>query len=241
MAAFWFSHRFLDRFKGKDKAPRRRDAIYVDASFSNAPTKDGVALGGIGIWIPHRRLAITLQVAVKNSMEAETLALLAGAIVAKRFGISRPRIYSDCKFAVKTATRHLSLGRRQSFYQTVRGILRLSTEHSAHRHIYNALAGIKGTLEWRPREDNREADLASSIGSRHGNMGVVLSDQKNHQHALNDILSQPLGTQFDLPRGGEHRRGKARAILLASRRPTGSRRFLREAKSLIENISAKVA
>lgn len=182
-------------------------------------------------------------------MEAETLALLAGAMVARRLDVHRPVIFSDCKTVVRTATRHLNLERSQGWRDKLSRLFRLSGEHRAFRHIYGALHGVQGALAWQPREQNREADLASCIGSRVGNMGILLSSAKNQNHALNDVLSLAIREELNVEEPGDKRRGVVhrryrggtRTVSLTSKDAMASRSFHREAKLLIANISAEVA
>lgn len=210
----------------------------MDGSFSNTTIQGGACLGGIGVWVPSRRLAFSVQVAVKTSMEAETLALLAGAMVAKHLRLNHPVIYSDCKSAVATASRHLSLERSQPLSRLVRRLFQLSGEHSAYRHTYSVLSGLRGSLAWRPREENREADLASSIGSRHGSMGIELLGPKDFNHALNDILSRdPAKSRRRSPSAGpRHQRRGAKVTEMTGQEPTPYGHFRREARSIIQFV-----
>jgi hypothetical protein len=239
LTAFWIKHRLLTALKLSRHEGGERDRVFVDASFSPGDGKSATGLGGIGIWIPRRRLAIALQIDARTSMEAETLALLAGALVARRLRLTRPIVFSDCRFAVKVGARHLKLNGRTSLREHLRRLLRLSAEHSAHRHIFNALAGIRGSIEWRPREENREADLASSIASRHGHMGLILSGSKNHQLALNDVLSKKSPKHSVINSRGRMR--GTRAVMADEKRPAGRRALLRQAVNLIDDLSAQAA
>lgn len=164
-------------------------------------------------------------------------------MVAKRLGAERPIIFSDCKSVVQNATRLLHVEKTQSMRGKLRKLFRLSGEHRAYRYIYDAMYGLQGSMAWQPREQNREADLASSIGSRVGNMGILLSGRKNQNHALNDVLSLAEADDSEESGGMVHRRyrGGTRTVSLASSEPMASRTFHREAKHLIANISAEVA
>lgn len=245
LAAFSLKHWFL-RLVGIRKTPsrrdsgRRREAIYVDASFHE---RGG---GGIGVWVPARGIAFALSCDAKTSMEAEILALLAGTMAAQRLQIKRPLIYSDCKSAVRTATLHMNLARAPGLRRKIIEMARLSKEHRAFRHVFDALQSLGGTMAWQPREQNREADLASNIGSRVGNMGIRLSGAKNRNHALNDVLSLAPNEDWSdetVVRGLVHRkyRGGTRTVSLATTLVTTSRTFHRRARGLIDRLSAEVA
>jgi ribonuclease HI len=250
LTLFWLKHSLFKSFRsGRSQAStgrrRRREHIYVDASYKEIEGQSGVeGIGGIGVWMPDRGLAIALQVNAGSSMEAEILALLAGTIAARQLGAERPVIFSDCKSAVRTAVHHLQVERIHGWRRQLLRLAALSSEHRAFRHIYNALQGLGGSLEWRPREDNREADLASNIGSRLGHMGIQLSGAKNRNHALNDVLSLATAPDEEVKRNVVvHRkyRGGTRTVSLAARRTTTSRGFLREGHGLIAKLSQAVA
>lgn len=241
MCSIWFRQRLLSAARGRRPAARR-DQVFVDGSFSNTNVSGDACLGGIGVWVPSRRLAFSVQVSVKTSMEAESLALLAGAMVAKHLRLNQPVIYSDCKSAVATGSRHLSLEGSQPMFRLLRRLLQLSGEHSAYRHTYGVLAGLRGKLVWRPREQNREADLASCIGSRHGSMGIELRGSKDVSHALNDILSrQPARFKQKAPRQGRQQHRGTKVIEMAAQDPTPYAQFRREARSIIQSVLADVA
>lgn len=243
LAALSLKHWFL-RFVGlRKKVPRNgppRERIYVDASFHEGGG------GGIGIWIPRRGIALALTVDAKTSMEAEILALLAGTITARRLGLERPLIFSDCKSAVRTAALHMNLAGTRGFRQKIMDMARLSREHRAFLSVFDALHSMGGSMAWQPREQNREADLASNIGSRVGNMGIHLSGAKNRNHALNDVLSLAPNEDVsdeEVVRGLIHRnyRGGTRTVSLAKHHVSTSRGFNRSARGLIAQLSAEVA
>jgi ribonuclease HI len=218
----------------------RREQIFVDASFHEG------GVGGIGIWIPRRGIALALKVDAKTSMEAEILALLAGAMAAKRLDIQRPLIFSDCKSAVRTATLHMNIARTDGLRRKLAEMFRLSREHKAFRHVLDQLHALGGSMAWQPREQNREADLASNIGSRVGNMGISLSGAKNRNHALNDVLSLASNEDWSdetVIRGLVYRnyRGGTKTVCLAKRRVANGRTFHRSAPGLIARLSAEVA
>ncbi len=242
LAAFSLKHWFLKVIGIRKLARRdgRREHIYVDASFHEGGG------GGIGVWVPRRGIAFALSCDAKTSMEAEILALLAGTMAAKRLQIERPLIFSDCKSAVRTATLHMNLSKAQGFRQKLAEMVRLSREHRAFRHVFDSLHSLGGTMAWQPREQNREADLASNIGSRVGNMGIVLSGAKNRNHALNDVLSLAPNedwTEESVVRGLVYRkyRGGTRTVSMAKTRIATSRTFHRSARGLINRLSAEVA
>lgn len=247
LLALTLKHSLRSIFRLQPEFPKgRRERIYVDASFIPSHDPEVPNLCGIGIWLPKRNLAIALQTEAANSMESETLALLAGALTARSFHISRPVLFSDCKSAVLVGNRHLQLGKARNLKSKIKRMVDLSSAHHAYPSIFDALQSLGGCLEWRPREDNREADLASNIGSRAGHMGIVLGGSKNRNHTLNDVLSlvrdndsEPKTRSADVI----HRRFRCgtRTVWLASQRPAKSRRFLRQARSLIAELSAEVA
>lgn len=249
LTVFWLKHWLLDHLRkdtrrsaGRSRrrrgGRRGREEIFVDASY-----RDGLA--GIGIWVPRRRIALAIKVDAVSSMEAEILALLAGAMLAKRMKAKRPVIFSDCKSAVRTATRHLNITRMRGLRRKLSHLAELSTEHRAFRHVFDTMTSLRGTMQWQPREANREADLASNIGSRIGNMGIVLSGSKNRNHALNDVLSRALPgpDAEDLDGGIIRRRYRCgtRTVSLSSAQSATSRRFHRDARGLIARLSAEVA
>jgi hypothetical protein len=179
-------------------------------------------------------------------MEAEILALLAGTMAAKQLKIARPMIYSDCKSAVRTATMYMNLARSRGFRRKIAEIARLSREHRAFRSVFDALAGMGGTMAWQPREQNREADLASNIGGRVGNMGILLTGAKNRNHALNDVLSLAPNEDWSdetVVKGLVHRRyrGGTKTVSLAKPKVPTGRAFQRSARGLINRLSAEVA
>lgn len=227
------------------RVPRRsarRDQVFVDGSFSNVSAPDDICVGGIGVWIPSRRLAFSVQVSVKTSMEAEILALLAGAMVAKYLKLNQPVIYSDCKSAVATGIRHLDLERSQPLLRLPRRLFQLSGELSAYRDIYSVLSVLRGTLVWRPREENREADLVSSIGTRHGCMGIQLLGSRDFSHALNDILSNdPVRISRISPAARRRQRRGAKLTAMTARQPTPFAHFRRESRSIIQSVLSGVA
>ena len=228
---------------------RRREHVYVDASFADGQGTEAEGNCGIGVWLPRRSVAIALRVKATTSMEGEILALLAGAMVAKHFKVERPVIFSDCKSAVRTATHFMQLGRIKGLGQWLARLMELSSSHHAYGPIYDALHRLGGTLEWRPREDNREADLASCIGSRIGHMGILLAGAKDRSFTLNDVLSigtSPTGSLGEEDRSGGLVQRRLRCGTLAVSLPTrdasaDSRAFIREAGELIEELSAGVA
>jgi ribonuclease HI len=245
LATLWLKHSILELIRKDRRSGRSRERIYVDASYTAPESTKGQGVGGIGVWIPKRGIAIALKVEAKSSMEAEILALVAGAIVAKRLKAQRPVIFSDCKSAVRTATRLMSLGRAPGLTRKLGRIAELSSEHRAFRHVYDAMRSQHGTLEWQPRENNREADLASSIGSRLGNMGILLAGSKNRNHALNDVLSRAGAADALEAATGDLVRRRYRCgtetVSLRSQRSTSSRAFPRAARHLIARLSAEVA
>ncbi len=236
----------LERFRGgPGLRPRRREHVYVDASFKASETDGERGVCGIGVWLPERGVAFALQLGVTTSMEGEILALLAGAITAKRFDVKRPVIFSDCRSAVTVGNRLLHVRRTRGFLAKLVHLAELADCHRAYARIFDALSSLGGTLEWQPRENNREADLASNIGSRLGNMGIVLSDIKNRNHALNDILSlaADVGIMEASDDGLVRRKFRCgtRTVGLTSRRTPSGQAFLREAPGLIRKLSAEVA
>jgi len=242
----WIKHetlRMLRRLPQRSRS-RQRERIYVDASY-HASEDGGIGTGGIGVYVPRHGIAIALKVDAKSSMEAEILALLAGSIVAKRMKKSRPVIFSDCKSAVRTATHLLELDRTRGLWRKIGRLARASAEHRAFRQVFDSMTGLRGSFEWQPREQNREADLASNIGSRHGDMGIRLTGAKNRNHALNDVLS----IAFSELRG-EHENGlvhrsfrcgtKTVSPPVGRDRTPSSRAFPRRARRLIAELSEAV-
>ena len=248
---FWLKHRILVtlgvRSGRSTHAGGRRERVYVDASFATGADGE-IGSCGIGVWLPRRGIAIALQTKAKSSMEAEILALLAGAIAAKRFDVARPIIFSDCKSAVRAAKHLLNVDQTSGLRRRLVRLAQLSTGHRAYGHIFDTLQALGGSLEWRPREDNREADLASNIGARIGAMGILLSGAKNRNHALNDVLSlasrpetaRNMASDDDGLVRQRHRSG-TRTVRLPARGTTSGRAFLREAPGLIARLSAEVA
>lgn len=248
LITFGLKHWLVERWRNTETPVRRpssqpRERIFVDASFTcHSPQGIGPGVGGIGVWVPRLRMAFALKVDVKSSMEAETLALLAGALLAKKMSFERPIIFSDCKSAVHIASRHFAVGRGRGIFGKIARCLQLSTEHRAFRHIFDTVCSLRGSLEWKPRELNREADLASNIGSRHGSMGIILTQAKNHNHALNDVLSrdaQAVDEKTGVVR--RHYRGGTRTVGYAARKTTTSRAFLRDTRRLIAQFHSEVA
>lgn len=241
----WLKHRLARLWRpGAHGASRRREHVYVDASFAvGADGRHGV--GGIGVWLPGRRIAIALKVKVKTSMEAEILALAAGALAAKQLKVRRPVLFSDCKSAVRTASQFMSVPQARGMSRQIGKLLALSDKHRAFRHVYDAMHSLSGSLHWQPREANREADLASNIGSRIGNMGILLSQRKNRNHALNDVLSLALDSNPDsrLMGGLVHRRYRCgtRTVCIPKAGMASSRTFVRHANRLIKKLAAEVA
>ena len=127
VARSWFA--VGSRGAKKQISFRRRDQIFVDASFrrgggrsqwSGQPHQDGKSgnpggstiEAGIGVWVPRLRLAFAISVQAKGSLEAEALALLAGALAAEKLGITEYDILSDCQLVVDPVARFMKTSGR---------------------------------------------------------------------------------------------------------------------------------
>ena len=178
------------------------------------------------------------------------MAILAGVITAEKLGIKRPLILSDCRSAVTPLDRLLGLGKGRGLLLKAKRLLQLAKSPRSYVTLYDSFRRTGGIIAWRPREENREADLASNIASRVGVMGIRLARGKDQGISLNDVLSKVAPPKY-LQKAGvvptevtarrERHYGGTRTVHFSGSRSLSPQGFKKEASSLLTMLCQEVA